>query len=277
MIDTHQHNWDLTRFEYRWISDPVLKQNYLPEDGLRVMQSAGVDACVLVEAGVNRLEETHWFLELAAQYEHIAGVVGHIDLNSDVPAALATIDPSNRPYLKGVRIGVTDPHADFTSMNNGLQVLAEHDLTCDLLIRNHALPKVAELVASHPNLIFILDHFAGATITSDGYTAWRADLEPVAALPNTVMKVSGYLTAANPKPPSAALLRPWVEIGLQLFGSKRLMYGSDWPVCLRGDSYRAGVTLLKTLTDALSAEEQADIWGQTAIKTYQLNHQPTKE
>lgn len=277
MIDTHQHNWDLNRYEYRWISDPVLKQNYLPEDGRAAMQSAGVDACVLVEAGVNRIEETHWFLELAAQYEHIAGVVGYIDLKGDVPAALATVDPARRAYLKGVRISVTDPAADFTPMNAGLRALAEHDLTCDLLIRNGALPAVAALAAAHPGLTLILDHFAGATITRDGGAAWRADLEPVAALSNTVMKVSGYLTAADPMPPTPDLLRPYFNIALELFGSQRLMYGSDWPVCLRGGRYRAAFELLKTLTIDLSAAEQADIWDRTASQTYHLNHPIHKE
>lgn len=271
MIDTHQHIWDLSKFDYRWISDPVLKHNFTPEDSLAVMQAAGVDAYVLVEAGVNQPAELHWFLELAAQYAHIAGVVGSIDLTGDVAAVLATVNPAHRDYLKGVRISVTDPHADFAPMSQGLQVLATNSLTCDLLIRNNTLSKVADLVAEHPDLTFILDHFAGATITADGYPAWREALEPVAALPNTVMKVSGYLTIADPKPPTPDMLRPYLNIALELFGSQRLMYGSDWPVCLMGDSYQVAVDLLKTLTSDLNATEQTDIWSRTAIRTYHLS------
>jgi L-fuconolactonase len=234
------------------------------------MQAAGVDACVLVEAGANHPDELHWFLELAAQHEHIAGVVGYIDLKSDVPAVLATIKPAHRDYLKGVRIGVTDPAVDFAPLRNGLRTLAENHLTCDLLIRNRTLASVAALAAAHPGLTFILDHFAGAAITNDGAASWRAELEPVAALPNTVMKVSGYLTAADPRPPTAEMLRPWFDIALELFGSQRLMYGSDWPVCLIGDSYQASVDLLKQLTGGLTTTEQADIESRTATKTYQL-------
>lgn len=271
VIDTHQHYWDLERFQYHWIKPgTALSQNYLPTDILPHMQAAGVDSCVLVEAGVNKPGELHWFLELAAAHAHIAGVVGYIDLLSDVQSTLASINPEHRHYLKGVRVGISDPAADYSVYRPGLSVLAAHSLTCDLLIRNETLPQVAQLAQANPQVTFVLDHFAGATIRVDGYENWRRQLESVAALPNTVMKVSGYLTAADPKPPSLETLRPYFEIALKFFGPSRLMYGSDWPVCLVGDTYEAGVDLLKPLTSALMPDEQAAIWGRTAIKTYQL-------
>jgi L-fuconolactonase len=270
VVDTHQHNWDLKRFTYRWIQpQSVLAQNYLPEDAQPVMQATGVDQCVLVEAGVNALAETIWFLELAAHHAHIAGVVGYLDLGGDVAAQLAAL-PAARPYLKGVRIGLADPDFELDTLRAGLQTRAANGLTCDLLIRNQALSRVAELAATHPNVTFILDHFAGATLRTGGHQDWQKTLEPAAYLPNTVMKVSGYLTAADPMPPDADLIRPYFDIALNLFGPDRLMYGSDWPVCLRGASYATGVTLLQELTAELSPAEQAAIWGQTAVETYHL-------
>ncbi len=271
-VDTHQHNWDFSKFEYRWIQpDTILAQNYLPDDALPVMQAAGIEVCVLVEAGVRHVDETHWFLELAAAYDHIAGVVGHLDLRGDTAAELATVNPAHRQHLKGVRVGIMDPAIDYsTELDAGLQILAANNLTCDLLIRNDTLPRVTEVAAAHPAVTFILDHFAGASITADGYTNWKKALEPVAAQPNTVMKVSGYLTAANPSPPDVALLCPYFDIALEFFGPQRLMYGSDWPVCLRGDQYDVGVVLLRELTANLTASEQAAIWGQTAQHTYHL-------
>ncbi|MBZ0300859.1 MAG: amidohydrolase, partial [Anaerolineae bacterium] len=131
-------------------------------------------------------------------------------------------------------------------------------------------PQVRALAAAHPGVTFVLDHFAGARIHADDHADWRTQLEPVAALPNTVMKVSGYLTAADPMPPSIDTLRPFFETALDLFGPARLMYGSDWPVCLRGGSYEAGVQMLQTLAGALTLDEQLDLWGRTATKTYQL-------
>ncbi len=271
VIDTHQHYWDLERFHYRWIPDnSVLSQNYLPADVLPLMQQARVDGCVLVEAGVNQPAELHWFLELAAAHTHIMGVVGYIDLLGDVQAVLDSISPEHGHYLKGVRIGISDPAVDYSVYHPGLSVLAAHSLTCDLLIRSDTLPQVAQLAQANPQVTFILDHFAGATIRPDGYTNWQKQLEPVAALPNTVMKVSGYLTAADPKPPALETLRPYFEIALRIFGPSRLMYGSDWPVCLLGDSYQASADLLRQLTHALTPDEQAAIWGRTAIETYQL-------
>lgn len=272
VIDTHQHNWDFRKFDYRWITPgTILAHNYLPEDALPVMQAAGVDQCVLVEAGVKLPAELPWFLELAATHDHIAGVVGHIDLvQEDTAAVLAGLNPDHRTLLKGVRIGVRTPDTDIEAQHAGLRILAAHNLTCDLLIQNQSLGPAQALVAAHPDITFILDHFAGGKITAGGHTDWRAQTAPLAALPNTVMKVSGYLTAADPMPPTAQTLKPYFEAALDLFGPSRLMYGSDWPVCLRGGSYALGVELLKNLTGALSPDEQAAIQGRTAIETYHL-------
>jgi L-fuconolactonase len=235
------------------------------------MQAAGVDACVLVEAGVNQSAENDWFLQLAATHDHIAGVVGYLDLHGDPAAALSTIHPDHRQYLKGVRISIMDSAQDYAAeLHNGLNFLAAQNLSCDLLIRNDPLPRVAELAAAHPDVTFILDHFAGTHMTADGFTDWKTALEPVAQHRNTVMKVSGYLTISDPMPPDIALLRPYFDIALKLFGPRRLMYGSDWPVCLRGGPYEAGVALLRELTALLTPDEQADIWGQTAYRIYHL-------
>ncbi|MBZ0300636.1 MAG: hypothetical protein K8J31_12885, partial [Anaerolineae bacterium] len=136
VIDTHQHRWDLGKFEYRWIQPgSILARNYLTDEALRAMQSGAVDLCVLVEAGTNRAEELDWFLDMAHQHAHVAGVVGYIDLTGDVPAALAAIHPDHRRHLKGVRIGIMDPAADLAALEPGLSVLALQHLTCDLLIR----------------------------------------------------------------------------------------------------------------------------------------------
>lgn len=271
IIDTHQHNWQLNRYDYRWIKpNTTLAQDYLPEDALPLMRSAGVEGCVLVEAGVGNVEETHWFLELAHQHAHIKGIVGYFDLQDNVQAILDSINPEHRPLLSGIRKGCHDPNEDWDALAPAFKTLADNHLTCDLLVGPGLLPLVQHIISQHPNLTFILDHFAGARLTPTGQHDWRTALQPVAALPNVVMKVSGYLTSAEPQPLNAQTLWPYLEIGLELFGADRLMYGSDWPVCLRAGAYAETINLLHTVTGSLSPQEQSALWSGTAIRTYNL-------
>lgn len=270
IIDTHQHNWQLSRFPYPWIKpDSVLGVDYLPEDGLALMEPDGVVGCVLVEAGAGAVGELDWFLELAYTHEHIRGVVGHVDLHADFAATLDQLNPDHRSYLKGIRRGIFDeaPNKALTSL---LKALAQQGLTCDLLIGRDKLPLVEPIVRQHPQVTFVLDHFAGVAISGSNLTHYQAALQPIAALPNTVLKVSGYCTAADPQPLTATTLWPYLETALELFGTSRMMYGSDWPVCLRGGSYHETVSLLQTVTRNLSPHEQAELWNGTATRTYNL-------
>jgi L-fuconolactonase len=271
IIDTHQHYWQLNRFNYSWISQgSKLAYHYLPADALPVMRAADVNDCVVVEAGANAPGELHWMLELAAEYPHIAGVVGWIDLMGDVESILSEIDPECLHDLKGVRINCFDPEADWRLLTAGLNTLAAHHLTCDLLVGAGMLPHLQTLIAMNPNVTFILDHFGGARITPGDHIAWKEAIRRIAALPNTVTKISGYLTASEPQPLTIDTLCAYVDTALELFGAKRLMVGSDWPVCLMGGAYADTVNLLKTAVSALSPDEQADIYANTAIQTYNL-------
>lgn len=271
IIDTHQHNWQLNRFSYSWISQgSKLAYHYLPADAQPIMRAADVSCCVLVEAGAQSPGELHWMLELAATYPHIAGVVAAIDLTADVESVLAEIDPNHISDLKGVRINCFDPEANWHLLTTGLQTLAAHHLTCDLLIGANVLPHLQTLLAMNPNVTFILDHFGGARITHGGHVAWKEAIRRIAALPNTVVKISGYLTAADSQPLRRDTLCTYVDTALELFGTQRLMYGSDWPVCLLSGTYVDTVNLLKTAVSALSPDEQAEIYANTAIRTYSL-------
>lgn len=266
IIDTHQHNWELSRFDYAWIKpDSPLAFNALPADALPLMQASGVDQCVLVEGGTHAPEELDWLLQLADQHTHIAGVVGWLDLKGDVAARLAHVNPSHRAYLKGVRYGCSDPQDDWAALDRGLAVLAENSLTCDLLVGQDMLPHVAQLVSRHSDVRFILDHFAGTRLTPGKAAEWATQSADCAALPNAYLKVSGFLTAAEPKPLAVQTLKTYLDIALDLFGPSRLMYGSDWPVCTLGGTYADTVALLRQCVSP-----QADLWAANARLIYDL-------
>lgn len=265
IIDTHQHNWHIDRFPYSWIKpDSPLHRDYLPAGAAPLMASAGVTGCVLVEGGAGSPDELSWLLKLADSEAQVLGVVGQIDLARDIGPVLDALPAEQRRWLCGVRIGAS---AGWETQNPGLRALTAHSLTCDLLVRAD-LATVDALITAHPDTTFILDHFAGARIAADGYHDWRAGLAPIAAKSNTVMKLSGHLTAAVAMPLDPEVLRPYVDIALELFGPARLLYGSDWPVCTRGGSYADTITPLRSALADLSDDEQAEIWANTAKRVY---------
>lgn len=273
-VDTHLHLWELGRFTYEWIeAGTLLGRDYLPEEALPLMQAAGINSCVLVEAGADDLGELHWFLDLARQHAPIAGVVAKIDVRGDVERVLSQVNPASLASLKGVRINCFDPNEDWALLANGMRALARHRLSCDLLVGAGVLPHLKSLIAAHPDVTFVLDHFGGVSITPGGHVDWRETLRTIAELPNTALKISGYLTAAQPRPLSAETLRPYLDIALDVFGASRLMYGSDWPVCTLGGAYADTVQLLKMAASALSPDEKADLWGAAAARIYRLDSQ----
>ena len=266
IIDTHQHNWDIGQFDYAWIKPgSPLAADYLPPDAHPLMLASGIEVCVLVEGGTHDPVELDWLLQLAHTHEHIIGVVGWLDLKSDVAARLARINLNHRAYLKGVRYSCFDPQDDWAALDRGLAVLADNNLTCDLLVGRDMLPHVAQLVGRHSDMRFILDHFAGARLTPGKAAEWSGQIADCAAQPNTSLKVSGFLTAAEPQPLAVQTLKTYLDIALDLFGPARLMYGSDWPVCTLGGTYPDTVTLLRQCISPT-----ADLWANTARFVYNL-------
>ena len=276
-IDSHQHNWQVSRFAYNWLknADPILQRDYLPDEAFAQMQQAGIERCVLVQAD-SSLQETDWLLELAQQHPHIAGVVGWVDLTAaDIFAVLDKY--SQNPAFKGIRPSSPAADESWPAFSPALKHLGHLGLSCDLLVRPTIAPAVFQLIREHKTTQFIIDHLGGMQIVPDGHLAWKRMIQPLVDLPNAALKVSGYLAYAQPKPPTVKTLWPYVEIALELLGADRLLFGSDWPVCTLGAPYRASVSLLAQLTDLWSANEQANIWGGTACRVYRLNVTNQKE
>jgi len=271
IIDAHQHFWTA---DYAWLADPALariRRDYLLSDLRPLMAEAGVDRTVLVEGGLEASSETTSFLALAASAPEIAGVVGWASLTS--PSLAATLrghlgEPGGH-LLVGIRDqvqGRNDTYLDRADVREGLAVVASAGLVNELVVRASQLPSVARAIAGLPSSTFVLDHLGKPPIASGGLASWRAALEPVAALPNVVAKVSGLVAEAAWDSWQPSDLAPYVSVALELFGPRRLMWGSDWPVLEVASTYPQ---VKSVMTDLLGGEDP-DVFGGTAIRTYHL-------
>lgn len=276
IVDTHLHFWDLDRFAYFWLTPEVgvLYRNYLPAHVKPEMDRAGIRWGVFVQAN-HILEETYWALELADRHPWIAGVIGWVDLAD--PRVGDTLDALMRfPRFKGVRHLIhEEPDGRWLlrpAVQQGLKALAERGLTYDVVALPRYLPYLPEVVARHPKLHFIIDHMAKPPIASHDLDAWQRHLAAVAAFPNVYCKVSGLITEAESHTRIADQLKPVIQVGIELFGFDRLMFGSDWPVCLLASSYVEVVSITKEALGDIDEEDQARFWGESAIRCYKLQH-----
>lgn len=271
-VDSHQHYWQLDRFDYSWIpsDNQALHQNRLPTDLRPQMNASGIERSVVVHAA-NTADEIPWLFSLCDEQPYIAGVVGYLNLATR-NTSVAIKGFARDPRFKGVRLHLPFAPRDRALLDDSLRVLAGLGLTCDLLLSHANLPQAIDLATSHPELVFVLNHFAGARITPGNDLNFAVALQPFAALTNTAMKVSGYLTSTGdvPLPTIPGTLQLYLDAALEIFGPDRLLFGSDWPVCTQRGSYADAVGTLRTLTRSLSPSEQAAIWGNTAIRVYHL-------
>lgn len=266
-IDAHQHYWQLQNFVYDWhkqVNLPEMNRDYLPSDILPDMQVAGIQYSVLIQAD-NSLAETAWMLDLAQRHPHIAGVVGWVDLTA--PDVDKTLDQlAGEQLFKGIRLSSDD----WQLFRHGLRALAERNLTCDVLPREGMLPRFLEMMRAHPETRFIVNHLAGQALIPGGVAPWTEQLRPLADLPNVFMKFSAIQGLAEPPPISVETLQPYLNSALALFGAQRLLFASDWPVSTLSGSYAECIAVMRAVTASLSVDEQAWIWGKSAINTYGL-------
>ena len=276
-VDAHHHVWDLSVREQVWMVGPELdpvRRNFAIDELAPLAAAADVTATVLVQT-VGVAEETPEFLDIAAANELVAGVVGWVDLTAgDVADVLAGL--KNRPdgqWLKGIRHQVHD-EADprwlcRDDVRAGLVAVGEAGLVYDLLTKTPQLPAAVETVAALPELSFVLDHISKPVIGADP-EPWATELRALAALPNVTCKLSGMVTEASWTDWKVSDLQPYVDVVLDAFGPERVMFGSDWPVCLLAASYAEVVQAAEELTAGLSATERDAIFGDNARRVYKL-------
>ncbi|MEU7413522.1 amidohydrolase family protein [Streptomyces sp. NPDC042638] len=277
-VDAHHHLWDLDVRDQDWIRGPALgplRRNFTLADLEPQARAAGVDRTVLVQT-VTVAQETPEFLALAAAHELIAGVVGWTDLTRpDIADELARLRAlPGGSHLKGVRHQVqSEPDPGWLlrpDVRRGLAAVADAGLVYDLVVLPHQLSACTEAARALPRLTFVLDHLGKPPIASGDREPWAADLRALAALPNTVAKLSGLVTEAGPAARTPAGLRPYVDTALDAFGPGRLMAGSDWPVCTLAMPYAEVHALNRELTAGLGEAERAAVFETTATRVYDL-------
>ncbi|MFH8769576.1 MULTISPECIES: amidohydrolase family protein [unclassified Streptomyces] len=277
-VDAHHHVWDLSVRDQDWIQGPglqPLRRNFTLADLETEALAAGVDRTVLVQT-ITVPEETPEFLALAAGHDLVAGVVGWTDLTRpDLADELARLrELPGGSYLKGIRHqvqGEPDPQWLLRpDVRRGLAAVAEAGLVYDLVVLPHQLPACAKAAADLPRLTFVLDHLGKPPIASGEREPWAAELRVLAALPNTVAKLSGLVTEADPDSWTTEDLRPYADTALEAFGPERLMFGSDWPVCTLAATYAQVHDAAGELTAGLSAAERTALYEGTASRVYDL-------
>lgn len=275
-IDAHHHLWDLSLpFNYQWLDAPALsaiRRDFLPGDLEPLLCENGIDRSIVVQTQ-HDTRENDWALGLAEKSESIAGVVGWVDLASEF-CERQLLKVKDHPKFVGVRhVTQDEPDDDFILREDvlrGLGFLEKHRVPFDLLFYVKHLRHAATLAERFPDLPMVIDHLAKPRIKDKAIDEWLPDFLSAARHPNVYCKLSGMVTEAEWTGWTSHDLQPYVQHALDAFGADRLMYGSDWPVCLLAGSYGEAKEALSDALGPISPSEHAAIFGRTAIKFYGL-------
>jgi L-fuconolactonase len=270
-VDSHQHFWQYDPERDTWITEEmnVIRRDFLPADLDSELATHGFDGSVAVQADQSDLE-TRFLLSLAEQHPSILGVVGWVDLCApDLRERLQQLSGLER--LCGMRhIAQAEPDDFLTreAVVRGIALLQEFNLTYDILVYERQLPAALSLVEQLPDQRFVVDHIAKPLIQAGGIEPWAQHVQNLASYSNVWCKVSGLVTEADWASWRPEVFRPYLDTVFQAFGTERLMFGSDWPVCLLAADYGQVVELIEDYAGHLSANEQYRLFGGNAMRFY---------
>jgi L-fuconolactonase len=274
VIDSHQHFWIFDEERDSWITPEmqVIRKNFLPEDLRPILKSNGVDGCVAVQASQSEAE-TEFLLYLAEANGLVKGVVGWVDLRSD-DLYKKLEEYSQFEKLKGFRHVVQGEPEGFLLQPDfikGVGQLVAFDFTYDILIHQQQLKEAFDFAVRLPNVHFVLDHIAKPLIKKGEIQPWANDIRRLAELPNIHCKVSGMVTEADWQNWEKADFRPYLDVVFEAFGTERLMFGSDWPVCLVAAEYEGAKGILTDYLSMFSDSEIQKVMGTNAFSFYNLD------
>ena len=271
MIDSHHHLWKYSPAEFGWIEDDVIRRSFRAHELDQLLLANEVNGAVAVQARTC-VEEKDFRLSEASVSKTIKAVVGWVDLKST--SVGAQIDHySANPLFKGVR-EITQGAADddfFTNdaFNAGIREITKRDLTYDVLIFQPQIKAATNFIDAHPNQRFVLDHAAKPEIKSSVFpSTWEKDIREIAKREHLVCKASGLVTEVRDASWDTDLMRKYFDVLLDSFGPDRIMFGSDWPVCLLASDYGRWKDTVIDLTSELSTDEQQSIFSKTAANYY---------
>lgn len=275
IIDSHQHFWQYNPSKHGWISPEmqVLRQNFMPKNLKPILEKHRVDGCIAVQADQSE-EETEFLLGLAVENDFIKGVVGWLDLcSTTIGNRLEHF--SKNPYLKGLRHIVQDePDDNFMlrdDFQKGIAQLERFGLTYDILVYPKQLTAALELVKTFPKQPFIIDHIAKPNMQHGVDDHWRSHIEAMGQQQNVFCKISGLVTETDWGNWSKPDFTPFLDIVFDAFGPDRILFGSDWPVCLLSANYSEVKDIAESYIAKLDSEIQQKIMGENAMAFYNLS------
>ncbi|PHV34954.1 amidohydrolase [Janthinobacterium sp. BJB312] len=270
-IDAHQHFWQLAARAGNWPPPTLaaIHRDFAPAHLAPLLAAHGIAGTVLVQSLPSE-DDTYWLLALAEQNSFIRAVVGWTDLLApDAAAAIACL--ASQPKLKGLRPMLQDIDDDQWIANPALApalaAMVEHGVRLDALVLPRHLPALLQCARDYPLLPIVIDHAAKPPIADAAFGAWREDMAQLAALPNVHCKLSGLVTEARPGW-HVDDLRPYAAHVLDVFGPRRVIWGSDWPVVDLAGGYAAWLAASEALLAHLGQEDRDDIFGRNACRFY---------
>ena len=275
IFDSHQHFWRYTPQTHGWISDEmsVIRRDFLPDELESCFKENNVFGCIAVQAD-QTLEENEFLLDLANKHKFIKGVIGWVDFQNDrVEEDIYHFNEIE--LMKGFR-HIVQGEADVKFLLRpgfleGIKLLEKYDFVYEILVFPHQLQMVYEFVKMFPNVQFVLDHIAKPYIKEGYIEGWATMIKALGKFDNLSCKISGMVTEADYSNWSSEQIKPYIDVVLESFGPNRILYGSDWPVCLAAASYTEVLHLAKTMVHQLSPSEQDAFFYKNAERIYHVN------
>ncbi|MFD0763524.1 amidohydrolase family protein [Mucilaginibacter lutimaris] len=273
-IDTHQHFWKYHPVKDAWITDDlkVIQRDLLPNDVEPILPEYNISGCVAVQADQSEAEND-FLLGLAEKHNFIKGIVGWVDFNArDIEERLAYY--SDIKLIKGFRhILQAEPDEQYMlnkQFMHGISLLNKYNCTYDLLIKQNHLPYAKTFVKAFPQQRFVVDHLAKPNIKAGDIKGWDKNIQAIASHPNVSCKISGMVTEADWTGWKAEDFIPYLDVVFNAFGPKRVMFGSDWPVCNLAGGYAGVIKSVESYINSLAQNEQELFWGKNAVAFYGL-------
>lgn len=275
-IDAHQHFWQFDPVRDSWITETemsAIRRDFMPADLKPILDRNGLDGTILVQSCQDE-SDNEFMLRLAEENSFIKGVVGWVDLRADDVEERLKYYSKSFPKLKGFRhVLQGEPDEQYMlreDFRHGISLLNKYGFTYDILIYPIHVKHASKLVAGFPDQKFVVDHLAKPYIKRGEIEPWKSDMEELAQYQNVSCKVSGFLTEADWYNWKTADFTPYLDVVFNAFGTNRVMYGSDWPVCVLAGGYNRALEVLQLYLSKFRPEEQELFFGRNAVKFYNL-------